>query len=380
MFSPNQIANGSSRPSLLGQYDPNALRRQSLFSGMANAGIGLLSQPPSRFPIGIGESFGAGMQGFQTGMQQGRGDYFSFLDAERKNLEYKRQQDQRAAFEKMIPTLPADLQSAAKTDPDGFFKIWVEESAKTHFEAPEAPKRDQLRIGNEQVTQQWNPKTRAWDEVGRGPAFKQTPDTVVSMTGEKEYEKVRGKGFADIANEIDKDERAAFKTLNSLRAMEQQIARPDFYSGFGANQLMTLKRFGTSMGFDPKQVTGMESFNALSKQAALDTMGGSLGTGFSNADRDFVIDQVPNIGNTPEGNKAVIQINRALQTRKIEIARLARTYEKQHGQIDEGFHSELSQWAEANPLFADTSAAPGGARNSDPSSMTDEELMRALGR
>lgn len=179
--------------------------------------------------------------------------------------------------------------------------------------------------------------------------------TSVTVAGETEYAKTRGKGFAETANAIDADERAAFKTLNSLNAMEKQIASPSFYSGAGASQVQTLKRYAAAIGIDPKGVTSMETFNSLSKQAALDVMGGSLGTGFSNADRDFVIDQVPNLANTPEGNRALIQVHRAIQERKIEIARMARDYEQENGRLDNGFMEQLSVWAEENPLFAQNS-------------------------
>jgi hypothetical protein len=189
-----------------------------------------------------------------------------------------------------------------------------------------------------------------WDQERR-----KSSATTISMAGENEYAKTRGKGFAETANKIDADEQAAFKTINALNAMEQQIADPKFYSGIGSSQVQTLKRTAAAIGIDSKAVTSIESFNSLSKQAALDVMGGSLGTGFSNADRDFVIDQVPNLGNTPEGNKALINIHMAMQGRKIEIARMARAYEQENGRLDASFFAELSEWAEQNPLFTDDS-------------------------
>jgi hypothetical protein len=42
----------------------------------------------------------------------------------------------------------------------------------------EAPKTRTVRIGTQEVTQEWNPANGAWDEVGRGAAFKTTPDVV----------------------------------------------------------------------------------------------------------------------------------------------------------------------------------------------------------
>ncbi len=190
-----------------------------------------------------------------------------------------------------------------------------------------------------------------------------TPDSVINnnvdMKGESAYSVDRNKAFAKRADDIDTAEQSAFKTLNSLNQMENLIADPSFYSGFGADQLQALKSMTVSMGGDPNQVNSMEQFNTLSKNAALDTMGGSLGTGFSNADRDFVVGQVPNLQNTPAGNKAVIAINRKMQERKIQIAKMAREYEVKTGRLDAGFMQQLSSWAEQNQLFANMpQAAP----------------------
>jgi hypothetical protein len=182
-------------------------------------------------------------------------------------------------------------------------------------------------------------------------AMKQAGATTINMSGQTEYAKTRNKGFADRANEMDQGELSANKAITALSVMEKQMSDPNFYSGFGANQLQTLKSAMVSMGGDPAQVSSGETFGAQAKQLALDAMGGSLGTGFSNADRDFVTGQVPGLEYTAEGNKQLISIQRDIAKRKIEMARKARDYESTHGQIDNGFFQELSQWAEANPVF-----------------------------
>lgn len=144
---------------------------------------------------------------------------------------------------------------------------------------------------------------------------------------------------------------AAQRAVSSFAAMDQLLADPNLYSGAGGEGVLALKRAGAAMGLNPEGITSAESFNALSKQAALDLMGGSLGTGFSNADRDFVVGQVANLGNTPEGNRQIIGIQRKLAERKIQIAALATEYVDRVGQLDSGFDRVLRQFAEANPLF-----------------------------
>jgi hypothetical protein len=95
-----------------------------------------------------------------------------------------------------------------------------------------------------------------------------------------------------------------------------------------------------------------ELFTALANKSVLDAAGGSLGTGFSNADRDYLSSTVASGGNTKEGNKAIVQAAMAVEQRKRDVAKLARDYAKSHGdQIDAGFDEHLAQWAEQNPLF-----------------------------
>lgn len=186
------------------------------------------------------------------------------------------------------------------------------------------------------------------------PIYEGGPNTLVNTTikGDNEYDKTRSKYFAETANTLDTEERGAVNSLNSLSALEQQMADPNFSSGFMAGNLLNLQKAAVAMGIaDPSAVTSKEAFNSLSSKAALDNMGGSLGTGFSNADREFVVNQVANMGNTPGGNQVIIGIHKKIAQRKVEIARLARQYEAENGRLDNGFMNELSQWAQDNPLF-----------------------------
>jgi hypothetical protein len=190
--------------------------------------------------------------------------------------------------------------------------------------------------------------------------MKKAGATNVNVGGaERGYDKTVGEGYGKRFLDIQEQSQSATRALTALDVMEQAISDPGFYSGVGAGSVQTLKRLGASLGMDPEGISSMETFNAMSKQAALDAMGGSLGTGFSNADRDFVIDQVPNLGNTPQGNQQLVTIQRKLNQRKQQIASLAREYAGQNeGRIDAGFDDFLAKWAEANPLFPKVDKAP----------------------
>jgi hypothetical protein len=192
---------------------------------------------------------------------------------------------------------------------------------------------------------------------------KRASSTQVNVGSEKGFDKTVGEGYGKRFMDMQDGAQTAQRAINALDVMEQAMADPGFYSGAGAGTVNNLKRFGRALGMDVEGIADAESFNAMSKQAALDSMGGSLGSGFSNADRDFVLDQVPNLQNTPEGNARLIDIQRKMNTRRQQIAQHAREYAAQNGgRIDAGFDDALAQWSEANPLFPAQPAGSGANR------------------
>jgi hypothetical protein len=185
-------------------------------------------------------------------------------------------------------------------------------------------------------------------------ALKRAGATSVNVnTGEKSYDQTLNKSLADQFMKYQEAGRNATGQITTLDTMDKLTQDPNFYSGVGAERFaLPMKQIISRMGGDPNAAASMETFRALSNKSVLDSMGGSLGTGFSNADRDFVVGQVANLGNTKEGNRELIAINRKVASRAQDVARLAREYAgKNGGRIDAGFDQALAQWAEANPLF-----------------------------
>ncbi len=108
---------------------------------------------------------------------------------------------------------------------------------------------------------------------------------------------------------------------------------------------------------DSKAAAPSELFDALSNKVILDGLGGSLGAGISNGDRDFIQRTAPDLAKTPQGNAQLLAYARALAQRQQEVAKFARDYYAKNGRkLDPGFDDALAQWAEANPL------TPGGRR------------------
>lgn len=177
--------------------------------------------------------------------------------------------------------------------------------------------------------------------------------------GENEYAKTLAKSDAERFLGYQKAGQSAQGALGSLDVLENAMADPNFYSGPGAERFaLPLRQAQAAFGGDPKAAASMETFRSTASKAALDAMGGSLGAGFSNADRDFVLNQVPNLSNTPEGNKQLVSVARKIRQREIQVAKMAREYaSKNNGRLDSGFDAVLQDYAEKNPLFKDMKPA-----------------------
>lgn len=172
-------------------------------------------------------------------------------------------------------------------------------------------------------------------------------------TGDNAYSKVLNENEAKRFLGFQKAAQTSQGMLNTLGVMDNLMKDPNFTSGAGAERFsLPLRQAISQLGGDPKAAASMETFRALANKATLDIMGGSLGAGISNGDRDFVVNQVPGLGNTPEGNRQLIGILQKVNQRTIQVAKFAREYAKQNGgKLDSGFDDQLQAWAEKNPLF-----------------------------
>lgn len=172
-------------------------------------------------------------------------------------------------------------------------------------------------------------------------------------TGEKEYDKALNKDLADVFLGYQKAGRNAAGALNTLDLMENLTKDPNFYSGTGGDLVTRAKQAGASLGLVVKDAaTANEVFKSLGNKLVIDAAGGSLGAQISNADVSFIRDTVPNIANTPDGNRQMIGVQRKLYQRQQQVAKMARDYAARNGgRLDYRFDEQLADYAEKNPLF-----------------------------
>jgi len=187
------------------------------------------------------------------------------------------------------------------------------------------------------------------------PKFIKTGSTAPNITVNTDtsafkdkYQEQRAKVLAaeqDISGELE-----AIATFNAL---EDLVTDEDFYSGTGGELVLQAKQLLVSLGMaDENMTASSEAFRAQTRKAALDGIGGSLGVGFSNADRDFIVEQNPSLSNTPAGNLALIKLNRNIQQRRIATANEISRYLAENNYEESGLNKHLTKWAEEQPSIS----------------------------
>lgn len=201
------------------------------------------------------------------------------------------------------------------------------------------------------------------DDPALAALVRQRLSGLTMPAGETTQEQALGKYYGEMFSKIGTDATNARSSNATLTTMAQLAKSPNFRSGIGAEFETFIKR-GISalggdkalidLGMDPKKAQPNEAFRALSNKAVIDTLG-SLGTGISNADRDFIQQIFPSLANTPEGNAMIVKVMQRMNDRKIEIAQMARGHNK--GRLDADFEAKLDDFAAQHPLFSDKEMA-----------------------
>lgn len=205
-----------------------------------------------------------------------------------------------------------------------------------------------------------------WIKQGKTPAeaeaLVKSGQTIQLGGEEKAWDKKMGEYYAGRYSGIQDAAASAQETLAGVAQLEALMTDPNFTSGALAEPVIAGRKIIEAMGGDPANVASMEGFRAVASEMILSKMGGSLGAGFSEGDRKFVEGQSANLSTSKEGNRLILEMNRRVANRKIELAKFADAYVAEHGRLDAGFNAALRKWAEENPLFP---TAPSGRSPAD---------------
>jgi len=125
-----------------------------------------------------------------------------------------------------------------------------------------------------------------------------------------EFEKLLDKKDADrVGNAMTLQENAiaSLNSLNRLNQLDQSaLISGSFASGrLGATNF--LNTLGLTSAKDQDVLAKSENYQKTAGDVILATLGGRLGSGFSNADREFIQSLVPQLENSPQARKQLIE-------------------------------------------------------------------------
>jgi hypothetical protein len=118
-------------------------------------------------------------------------------------------------------------------------------------------------------------------------------------------------------------------------------------------------------------VAPAQAAKAITNEIALQLRNPAGGAGMpgalSDKDREFLLQMVPSLETTPEGNKTLVDYWRRLNKRTIDVAKMSRDYMKKNGgRFDYGFYDELADYSEKNSLFPESDRAAAPAQGATP--------------
>jgi hypothetical protein len=166
--------------------------------------------------------------------------------------------------------------------------------------------------------------------------------------GERAYEGQRGgaQGFGGVANQIANAGTSSSSLLGTLDALEESLTNAGPTGALTPFISMLASGLG-SVGINIPGINDLpeiEQAKALTNKLVTEALGGSLGVGVSNADRQFLVDATANIGNSVDGNRLIIEGARRLAQRRIAAAEELRRLEAQHPRDFRSIEQGMAEW------------------------------------
>ena len=114
------------------------------------------------------------------------------------------------------------------------------------------------------------------------------------------------------AKEVGDARKARDASIATINALNTLASYPDdkLISGAFANNRVGIANFlntlGLASGTDKERISNSQQYQKVAGDVILQTLGGKLGSGFSNADREFIASLVPQLETSPQARRALI--------------------------------------------------------------------------
>jgi hypothetical protein len=174
-----------------------------------------------------------------------------------------------------------------------------------------------------------------------GGVDRTTATTKVQVdTGQNEFRKrlgVKDADRVDAAMTMKESSIAALNSLNRLNQLDQNaLISGTFATGrVGATNL--LNTLGLTSAKDADSLAKSENYQKTAGDVILATLGGKLGAGFSNEDRRFIQSLVPQLENSPQARKQLIEFmvnkNQSIVDETTRLENYAREKESLKGYV-----------------------------------------------
>lgn len=169
--------------------------------------------------------------------------------------------------------------------------------------------------------------------VGSAPERAAKTTVSVDAKGEAEFTKELGKLDAKRVNDALTTRDTATSALNSLNKLaalpSDQLITGQFATGrVGATNLLTT--LGLASPADAKKLETSQQYQKVAGDVILQTLGGKLGAGFSNADREFIASLVPQLETNPEARRSLIKFMQAKNQDIIKESTKLENYARQN--------------------------------------------------
>lgn len=183
-------------------------------------------------------------------------------------------------------------------------------------------------------------------------------NVTVNNGSQKEFDKQLGQEQAKRYVELQNQAANNRKALDQYSLVEKALDS-GLETGTFADVTLAGRKIGDALGMDVNKdkIAQAETIKSVTNQLALLKRNPESGMGLpgSVSDRDlqFLKDADIQLGTSVAGNKIMVKVAKKFAERNIKVADMAADYIKQHGQLDAGWDKQLSDYAFANPLFAD---------------------------
>ena len=200
-------------------------------------------------------------------------------------------------------------------------------------------------------------------------------DRVTSTTkidvdkGETEFTKrlgVKDADRVDAAMSMRESSAAALRSLNRLNQLDQNALISGSFANGRVGATNFLNTLGLTSAKDQDSLAKSENYQKTAGDVILATLGGKLGAGFSNEDRRFIQSLVPQLENSPQARKQLIEFMVKKNQEIVEETTRLENYARDKKGL-KGFVPTI-------PLFSGQQPTPSNALQS----MSTEQLQQML--